>query len=80
MRQQFTALRQRYYRIECAWCHGHIRWKPKAPELPGETSHGVCPACYATLLQRLHASQLPALVLCLPLYDVWEVLTLGVGL
>ena len=53
--QQFTTLRQRFYRIECAWCHRHIGWKPKRGVVPGETSHGICPACTANLLRQTHA-------------------------
>ena|SRR5215471_1239575 len=55
LQQQFLTLRERFYRIECAWCHTHIGWKLKRGVVPGETSHGICPACAANLLRKMHA-------------------------
>jgi len=48
-------LRKRYYLIECAWCKRRIRWKRKEGEVPGETSHGICPSCFADMLRKIHA-------------------------
>lgn len=55
LQAQFTTLRQRYYRIECAWCKRRIRWKRKAASVPGETSHGICPACATDLFRKMQA-------------------------
>jgi hypothetical protein len=55
VREKFMQLRKRYYLIECAWCKRRIRWKHKEGEVPGETSHGICPSCCADMLRKIHA-------------------------
>ena len=52
-REQFIALRQRYYLIECAWCQRRIRWQRKESAAPGDTSHGICPSCAADMLRDI---------------------------
>ena len=51
----FKAQRQRYFLIECAWCQRRICWKPKTAAVPGQTSHGICPACATDLCRKRQA-------------------------
>lgn len=51
---QFTQLRRYYYLIKCAWCKRRIHWKRKESHVPGDTSHGICPACYTDMLKKIH--------------------------
>src|SRR5262249_45239728 len=55
LREQFTALRNCYYLIECAWCKKRIRWQRKTAAVPGDTSHGICPACATDLFSKMQA-------------------------
>jgi len=54
-REQFTTLRQRYSLIACAWCKRRIRWKHKEGDVPGDTSHGICPSCFADMIRKIKA-------------------------
>lgn len=56
LQEAFRTVRQRFYRIECAWCQQHLGWKYKHCAAPGDTSHGICPACAAAV-----SSQMPPL-------------------
>jgi hypothetical protein len=57
LREQFLAGRQGFYRIECAWCQKRIGWKRKTAAVPGDTSHGICPACATDLVSKMQALQ-----------------------
>jgi len=47
-------LRQRYFRIECAWCTKLIRWQVMQDPVPVTgTSHSICPTCFATVTYEL---------------------------
>jgi hypothetical protein len=52
-RERFTELRQRYYRIQCAWCQTHIRWRRKEVSTPCQISHGICAQCFARVSRCL---------------------------
>jgi hypothetical protein len=52
LQQQFTMLRQYFYRIECAWCKSRIGWKCKDVHVPGETTYGICPQCVADMVSK----------------------------
>jgi hypothetical protein len=57
-RAHFPLPRHHYYRIECAWCKGCIGWKLKNVSVPGETTYGICPSCFAGMVdkvQQMHA-------------------------
>jgi len=54
-REHFTTLRQCYYLIVCAWCQTHIRWKLKDGDVPGDTSHGICPSCFVDMGRKIKA-------------------------
>jgi hypothetical protein len=56
-RQQCTTLRQRFYRIECAWCKKRIGWKRKTGAVPGATSHSICPQCAADIFREVARQQ-----------------------
>jgi len=46
--------RQRYFRVECAWCKTLIRWQFMPDPVPvTRTSHGICPTCFATVTYEL---------------------------
>jgi hypothetical protein len=53
LHEQFTTLRKSYYLIQCAWYQGRIRWRRKAPSVPGAISHGICRPCAARILTQL---------------------------
>ena len=55
LREQFLAGRQGLYRLVCAWCQNRIGWKRKTATVPGELSHGICPACATDLVSKMHA-------------------------
>jgi hypothetical protein len=64
LREQYTALRNRYFMIECAWCKRRIGWKPKTGSVPGATSHGICPPCAADMLRGIAKLRLPPHSIC----------------
>lgn len=41
-------------RVVCAWCGLALGVKPCAWGQDGQVSHGICPACKASLLARYH--------------------------
>jgi hypothetical protein len=41
--------------IACAWCKRHMRWKHKEGDVPGDTSHGICPPCLADMVRKVKA-------------------------
>jgi hypothetical protein len=47
--------RQQYLKVVCAWCTRPIRWKRKEGAVPDDLSHGICPACAAAMLRKIHA-------------------------
>jgi hypothetical protein len=49
--------RQKYLKVVCAWCTRTIGWKRKEGAVPDDLSHGICPACAAVLLRKMHARQ-----------------------
>ena len=53
LHELFTTLRQGYDLLECAWCKRRIRWSRKAPAVPCETSHGICPPCAGRIRTQL---------------------------
>jgi hypothetical protein len=59
LRERCTTRRNRYYLIECAWCKKRIRWKRKQGDVPGDTSHSICPPCAAAILSEMATLQPP---------------------
>jgi hypothetical protein len=54
-REHCTTLRQGYYLIAWAWCKRRMRWKHKEGDVPGDTSHGICPSCFADMVRKIKA-------------------------
>lgn len=59
LRERCTTRRNRYYLIECAWCKRRLRWKRKQGDVPGDTSHSICPPCAAAILSEMATPQPP---------------------
>ena len=50
LRARYQQSRQRYFRVECAWCQKHIRWQcMEGPLAVPATSHSICSTCFATI-------------------------------
>jgi hypothetical protein len=59
LQEQFTALRQCYYLVECAWCRRRLGWKRKQASVPGETSHSICSRCTVTVVRAMASPPAP---------------------
>jgi hypothetical protein len=47
--------RQTYLKVVCAWCTRTLRCQRREGSVASDPSHGLCRACAAVMLRKMHA-------------------------